>query len=78
VGRCGLDASGSGYEPVPVSCEHGNELWHSTKCAEFLDQLNEEELCSVELVLLQVIILSFLLLLLLLLVLQSNLSTGFL
>jgi hypothetical protein len=26
VGRCGLDASGSGYGPVADSCgEHGNE-----------------------------------------------------
>jgi hypothetical protein len=25
VGRCGLDASGSGQGTVTVSCEHGNE-----------------------------------------------------
>jgi hypothetical protein len=25
VGRCGLDASGSGQGPVASSCEHGNE-----------------------------------------------------
>jgi hypothetical protein len=24
VGQCGLDASGSGWEPVASSCEHGN------------------------------------------------------
>jgi hypothetical protein len=25
VGRCGLDASGSGQRPVVGSCEHGNK-----------------------------------------------------
>jgi hypothetical protein len=37
VGRCGLDASGSGYEPVMGSCEHCNELSGSIKGGEFLD-----------------------------------------
>jgi hypothetical protein len=25
VGRCGLDSSGSGWELVLISCEHGSE-----------------------------------------------------
>jgi hypothetical protein len=25
VGRCGLDASSSGYGPAAGSCEHGND-----------------------------------------------------
>jgi hypothetical protein len=25
---CGLDSSGSGYDPVAGFCEHGNELCH--------------------------------------------------
>jgi len=33
----GLDASGSGQEPVAGSCEHGNEPSGSTKVGEFLD-----------------------------------------
>jgi len=37
VGRCGLDASGSGYGPVADSCEHGNELSGFIKVGEFLD-----------------------------------------
>jgi hypothetical protein len=38
MGRCGLDASGSGEElPVAVSCEHGNEPSVSIKDGEFLD-----------------------------------------
>jgi hypothetical protein len=37
VGRCGLDASGSGYGPVAGSCEHCNEPSDSTKGKEFLD-----------------------------------------
>jgi hypothetical protein len=36
LGRCDLDASGSGYGPVAGSCEHGNEPSDSTK-GEFLD-----------------------------------------
>jgi hypothetical protein len=31
VGRCRLDPSGSGYEPVAGSCEYGNEPWGSIK-----------------------------------------------
>jgi hypothetical protein len=37
VGRCGLDASGSGYGPAAVSCGHSNELSGSMKGGEFLD-----------------------------------------
>jgi hypothetical protein len=37
VGRCGLDASGSGYGPVAGSCKHGNEPSGSIKGGEFLD-----------------------------------------
>jgi hypothetical protein len=36
VGRCGLDACGSGKGPVVDSCEHGNELSGSIKGGEFL------------------------------------------
>jgi hypothetical protein len=34
VGRCGLDASGSGYGSVAGPCEHGNETSSSIKCGE--------------------------------------------
>jgi hypothetical protein len=37
VGRCGLDAHGSGQGPVAGPCEHGNELSGSIKGSEFLD-----------------------------------------
>jgi hypothetical protein len=37
MGRCGLDSSGSGLEPVGGSCEHGNELSGSIKRVKFLD-----------------------------------------
>jgi hypothetical protein len=37
VGRCGLDSSGSGKEPVGGSCEHGNKPLGSIKGGEFLD-----------------------------------------
>jgi hypothetical protein len=33
VGRCGLDASGSGYGPVAGSCEHSNKTWGFKKKA---------------------------------------------
>jgi hypothetical protein len=33
----GLDTSGSGYAPVVVSCEHGNESLGSIKCGKFMD-----------------------------------------
>jgi hypothetical protein len=36
VGRCGLDASGSGYEPVAGPFKHSNELSGSIKGGEFL------------------------------------------
>jgi hypothetical protein len=50
VGRCGLNASDLGWGPVAVSYKHGSEPSVSIKeCGEFLDQLSEEELCSVEL-----------------------------
>jgi len=41
VGRCGLDASGSGQEPEAGSCEHGNEPLGSMKGGEFLDGLSD-------------------------------------
>jgi len=37
VGNCGLDASGSGKEPVAGSCDHGNEPSGSTKAGKFLE-----------------------------------------
>jgi hypothetical protein len=37
MGRCGLDASGSGEGPVTGSCEHSNEPSGSVKCGEFSD-----------------------------------------
>jgi hypothetical protein len=37
MGRCGLDLSGSGSEPVAGSCEYGNEPSDSIKWREFLD-----------------------------------------
>jgi hypothetical protein len=36
----GLDASDSGWAPVAVSCEHGNEHSASIKCETFLDYLS--------------------------------------
>jgi hypothetical protein len=35
VGRCGLEASGSGYGLMAGSCERGNEPSGSIKCGEF-------------------------------------------
>jgi hypothetical protein len=37
VGRCGLDASGSGQEPMAGCCEQGNEPSGSIKGREFID-----------------------------------------
>jgi hypothetical protein len=37
MGRCGLDATGSGEGPVVGSYEHSNELLSPTKSREFLD-----------------------------------------
>jgi hypothetical protein len=37
VGRCGLDACGTAYGPVAVSCVHGNESSVSIKGGEGLD-----------------------------------------
>jgi hypothetical protein len=37
VGSCGPSSSGSGYEPVAGSCEHGNEPSGSIKGGKFLD-----------------------------------------
>jgi hypothetical protein len=37
VGSCGLDASGSGKEPVTGCCGHCNEPLGSIKGGEFLD-----------------------------------------
>jgi hypothetical protein len=36
VGKCGLDASGSGNGPMAGCCEHGNETPGSIKGGEFL------------------------------------------
>jgi hypothetical protein len=46
VQSCGLDASGSGYEPVGGCCEHGNEPEPagSIKGGEFLDLLSDYQL----------------------------------
>jgi hypothetical protein len=41
MGRCGLDAFASGWEPVASSCVHGNELSGSIKGGEFLDYLSD-------------------------------------
>jgi hypothetical protein len=40
-GRCGMDAYGSGYEPVADSCEHGNEPSGSIKDEVPLEQLSD-------------------------------------
>jgi hypothetical protein len=37
VGRCVLDATGSGERPVAGFCEHGDEPSGFIKCGEFLD-----------------------------------------
>jgi hypothetical protein len=37
VGRCGLDASGSGYRPVAKSYENGNETLDPIKAGKFID-----------------------------------------
>jgi hypothetical protein len=37
VGRCGLDAPGSGQGPIAGPSEQGNELSGSIKGREFLD-----------------------------------------
>jgi hypothetical protein len=37
MGRCGLDSSGSGFEPVVGCFEHGNESLVSIRGLEFLD-----------------------------------------
>jgi hypothetical protein len=37
VGRCGLEACGSGQGPVAGSCGHSNESSGSIKGGEFLD-----------------------------------------
>jgi hypothetical protein len=41
MGWYGLDTSGSGYGPVEVSCEHGNEPSGSIKCWIILEQLSD-------------------------------------
>jgi hypothetical protein len=38
---CGLDSTGSGYEPVAGSCEHEIELSSLIKSGEFLDYLSD-------------------------------------
>jgi hypothetical protein len=37
LGKCELDSSGSGYGPVAVSCEHGNEPSSSIRGGEFFN-----------------------------------------
>jgi hypothetical protein len=37
MGRCGLDAFGSGKGPVASCCEYGNESSGSLEGGEFLD-----------------------------------------
>jgi hypothetical protein len=37
VGRCGLDSSDLGQEPVVGCCKHGNEPWGSIQGGVFLD-----------------------------------------
>jgi hypothetical protein len=39
--RFGTDLSGSGYEQVACSCEHGKEPSGFTKKRQFLDQLKD-------------------------------------
>ena len=34
-----MDGAGSGYGQVAGTCEYGNELSGSIKCAEFLDEM---------------------------------------
>jgi hypothetical protein len=41
MGRCGLDACGSGQGPMTRSCEHINEPSGSIKCGEFLGYLSD-------------------------------------
>jgi len=41
VGRCGLDATGSGYRAVVGSYEHGNEPLGSMKGGESTDYLSD-------------------------------------
>jgi hypothetical protein len=41
VGRCELDAPGSGYRPVVSPYEHGNEYLGSIKGVKFLDYLSD-------------------------------------
>jgi hypothetical protein len=41
VGRCGLDASGSGYGLVAGSCENSNEPSDPVKGGKFLDWVSD-------------------------------------
>jgi hypothetical protein len=41
VGRCGLDAFGSGWGPMAVCCESGNEPSGSINSGKFFDQLSD-------------------------------------
>jgi hypothetical protein len=41
VGRCGLDASGSGKGPVVDPCEHDNKPLGSKKGGEFFNKVSE-------------------------------------
>jgi len=41
VGRCGVDASDSGQEPVVGSSDHSDEPLGSVKGREFLDSFND-------------------------------------
>jgi hypothetical protein len=37
------------YDPVVVSCEHGNESWSAIKVSNCFGQLNEYQLLKMEL-----------------------------
>jgi hypothetical protein len=41
VGRCELDATGSGWGPVAGSCKRGGEPSGSVVCGEFLEWLSD-------------------------------------
>jgi hypothetical protein len=41
VGKCGVDASGLGYGPVVVACDHCNEPSGSIKGGKILNYLSD-------------------------------------
>jgi hypothetical protein len=44
VGRCAVDASGSGYGPVVGPCKHGNEPPGSVEGSKFLNYVSDYQL----------------------------------